>query len=449
MRMSSKKLASLVLAALAIVPLGVAAQQKVDIPGRDKLLPEKPAQIYSIGAEDGEEWELLSGVRQVAFDARDNLYVLDGNNYRVLVFDANGRFLRKISKQGGGPGELLGPIGMTVTTDGLIVVADIGRRAYSIFKLDGTFVKNVQFDDGEVPGMGGAGGGLQAHPRSGVVARTSPFMGMTRGGPNVSNIGAPTGERKSYVKWWDFAGGASTTDGGARAPADAVKTAQLYEFTLPSITPRVVENSGSGGERRVAVMITQPMWQMEVYQGVLPTGGIAFVNEKDYRVKMTTPAGQIERVVERPFAAKKATEKDKELALEQRRENMKNNTGARINVSNVNGRQSFSTGAGGGGRGEIPSIEEMLKTATFEDFIPVLRGLRTDPQGRIWLARTPADFGPNGPVDIIRSDGTYIGTIAKSPLPDAVARSGRAAYVERDDLGVEHVVVRRLPPTWS
>jgi hypothetical protein len=249
------------------------------------------------------------------------------------------------------------------------------------------------------------------------------------------------------VKWWDLGmSGARTSADGARVPAGTPTTTQLYEFTLPSITPKVQE-SGSGGERRMMVMVSQPMWQMEVYQGILPTGGLAFVNEKDYRVNVTSPVGAIERVIERPFKAKKATEKDKELALERRRENMRNNTTGAIRVSSVNGRQSFSSGASR--NTEIPSIEEMLRTTQFEETIPVVRGLRTDPQGRVWIARMPADFGQQGPVDILRANGSYVGTLASARLPDAVSRTGRAAYIERDDLGVEHVAVRRLPANWQ
>ena len=97
------------------------------------------------------------------------------------------------------------------------------------------------------------------------------------------------------MKWFDFSNSPARAADGAKPAADALKTAKLYEFTLPSLTPKVVENTGSGGERRVMAMVVQPMFQMEPMQGVLPTGGIAFVNEKDYRVNITTPVGQIER----------------------------------------------------------------------------------------------------------------------------------------------------------
>jgi hypothetical protein len=33
-------------------------------------------------------------------------------------------------------------------------------------------------------------------------------------------------------------------------------------------------------------------------------------------------------------------------------------------------------------------------------------------------------------------------------MPDAISATGRAAYVEKDDMDVEKVVVRALPPAW-
>jgi uncharacterized protein (TIGR03382 family) len=71
------------------------------------------------------------------------IYIVDYYNNRVLVFDPSGKFIRKIGKKGGGPGEFMAPTAMTINSDGNIVVNDIGRGGYSIFKTDGTFVKNV------------------------------------------------------------------------------------------------------------------------------------------------------------------------------------------------------------------------------------------------------------------------------------------------------------------
>ncbi len=422
--------------------MAASAQQKVLVPPKDKLLTEKPATVYSIGAEDGEDWELLSGVRNVAFDAQDNLYVLDANNHRVLVFDAKGKYLRKISQKGEGPGELMAPTAMTVSTDGSIVVGDIGRRAFSIFKPDGSFVKNILFEQGQAPGMGGAGGSnLQAHPRGGVVARSMPFL-MGRAGPggpgglggvSTADLSKPTGEQKSPIKWFDLGTGKAT---------------ELYGLTMPSITPKVQDTGAGQGERRVAIVMMAPIWGAPISFGVLPTGGVAVLHEKDYRVKVVSPTGQVERIIERSIAPRKATEADKKKFMEARREAQKNGTAGGMQIRMNNGQASFSTGGGPMPVGEAQSIEQMLQNATFEEYIPVLRRVDTDVFGRIWVTRTPADFGQKVLVDVLRADGTYIGTLNGQAVPDAVSKTGRAAYIERDELGVEHVVVRTLPATW-
>src|SRR5262245_16538265 len=110
-----------------LVPALLIAQQTAQLPARDKILAEKIPALFTVGREEGADWEILSGVRAVAFDSLDNLYLLDANNFRVLVFDANGKFVHKIARQGGGPGELMVPTGMTVQSDGTIVISDGGR----------------------------------------------------------------------------------------------------------------------------------------------------------------------------------------------------------------------------------------------------------------------------------------------------------------------------------
>jgi hypothetical protein len=194
--------------------------------------------------------------------------------------------------------------------------------------------------------------------------------------------------------------------------------------------------------------VTTPMWQPQPTFGVLPSGGVAFAHEKEYRVKVANPLGKVERIIERPIAPKKATDRDRQLAIAQQRENLKRGGGTRLAIRVGDG-GGTRVSTGGPPAGEEPSIEDMLKNTTFEEYIPVLRRVDTDPQGRIWVARTPADFGQRGPVDLLRANGAYIGTVANDRIPDAVSRSGRAAYIERDDLGVERVAVKRVPTTWQ
>ncbi|MEX2284255.1 MAG: 6-bladed beta-propeller [Gemmatimonadota bacterium] len=405
-------------AAIALIaPMTLVAQQKVQLPARDKILSEKPAVVYSIGKEDGADWEMLSGVRWVAFDARDNLYVLDGNNYRVLVFDATGKYVRTISRPGQGPGELMAPTGMTVMTDGTIVVSDGSRRAYSLFNSDGSFARNALYGEGE--GVGGRLEGLHMHPRGGVVTQIFPLRKRGSGSP-----GAPTGERKVPLRWINF----SATGGS---------TLTLYEFTEPSIMPKV-ESAGRG----ISVTTLPANWTPPSTFGVLPNGGVVVSDEAHYSVKVVSPAGIVERILERPIAPRRGTQKDKETFLKREAESISQ-------TARLSSRTGPSGGSTGANAPSLARLEEMLRSAAWLDVIPVLRRVRSDPQGRIWVARTPDDFGLYGPVDIIRADGAYIGTINNAMLPAAVSRTGRAAFIERDELGVEHVTVKRLPATWQ
>jgi hypothetical protein len=398
-----------------VVPLPLAAQAKVQLPARDKVLAEKPAVVFTVGKEDGQAWEVLSGVRWVAFDASDNLYVLDGNNFRVLVFDANGKFVRSISRKGEGPGELMAPTGMTVISDGTLVVSDGGRRAYSLFKSDGTFLRNVLY--GENEGVGGRMEGLHSHPRRGIVAQI--FQRNVR---QPDSPAAPIPERKSPVRWLDFA--------ATGAPPI------LYEFTVPSITPRV-EPAGRG----VSITTMLPNWTPSQTFGVLPAGGVVISDEAGYRVKVVSPAGKVERIIERPIAPRRGTQKDKDTFVKREAESLALNRGA-------SSRTGPNGAAGSPGLSNV-RLEEMLSKTPWLDVIPVLRRVSADPQGRIWVARTPEDFGVYGPVDILRSDGTYIGTINTAVPPAAVSKTGRAAFIERDELGVERVTVKRLPAAWQ
>src|SRR5690606_29180218 len=107
----------------------------------------RPADVYSVGTVEGRDWEMFSDIRSLAFDRDDNLYVLDGQNYRVVVFDRSGRYVRQFGKQSGGPGELQAPFGLAITPDQHVVVSDPMCRAFMLFTREGKHVRNVPFDD--------------------------------------------------------------------------------------------------------------------------------------------------------------------------------------------------------------------------------------------------------------------------------------------------------------
>lgn len=407
------------------------AQQAVTLPERDRPLAGTPATVFSIGREEGESWELLANVSGVDFDAAGNLYVLDAGNHRVLVLDSRGRLLRTIGKQGGGPGELMVPSGLAVQRDGSVVVADLGRSAFSVFNGDGSFRFSVPYADtlgSPPPEQRGATPGVVAHP-NGVAVFGS--LRIAVGGPGNAGPPRPPTDVAVYVR-----------------PLDA-KAAPRLLYRVPREAP-VLRTSGSENNRSVRsvprAFSPQPGW------GVLPNGGLVVLpgNTPEYRLQLVGSDGQVQRTLTRAIEPRRPGRADQERAKEQLAERMRSGEGmirmeVRAGPEGVDRR--VSTGGPGGGAAEA-DIQAQLRELQFAERIPVIAGVRTDPQGRIWIARTPRRIGDDGPIDLLDAQGRYLGTLAPQPLPDAISATGLAAYITRDDLGVERVVVKRLP-TWK
>ena len=127
----------------------VTAQQIITLPAQDRALTGQPVRVFSIGDADGADWEVLSRLGSAAFDALDNLYVLDGQGTskpRVLVFDATGKFVRQFGRGGSGPGEFRASSDVFVLASGDIVVSDPGNSAYVLFSPNGVHRRNVRFE---------------------------------------------------------------------------------------------------------------------------------------------------------------------------------------------------------------------------------------------------------------------------------------------------------------
>ncbi|HSJ16003.1 MAG TPA: hypothetical protein VK939_16465 [Longimicrobiales bacterium] len=402
-----------------------ALAQQTTLPAQDRALPGSATTVYRVGADEGESWELLSNVSGVDFDRNDNLHILDAGNHRVVVLDARGRFLRSFGKRGGGPGELLAPTALAVLDDGTVAVADIGRGAISLFAADGTFRKNLPFADSlghPPPETPGGITSLAAYPRGGVAVYGG--MRLQIGGPG----GPPPAPTTSVPVY------ALPLDGDPRVIHRVSRDAP------------VVRTDGGAEQRRMRMapraFAPQPAW------GVLPDGGVAALQGPGYQVQVTGPDGGVARTLARPIEPRRVTKQDQDRARDVAAERMRTGAGmVRMEVRAGPGGtdRSVSTGSGGGrGLGEA-EIRELLQDMQFADVVPVIAGLRTDPQGRIWVARTARQYGEDGPIDLLTADGRYLGTTAPQALPDAISRSGLAAWIVRDDMDVEQVVVKRLP----
>jgi hypothetical protein len=402
------------LLAVALLSANAAAQDRVvRLPERDRALAGTPAQVFAIGAGDSIATETFGEVTGVAFDASDNLYVLDRQASRVMVFDRNGRFLRQIGAPGEGPGELMVAGTLTIGGDGTVIVSDFARPGYSLFRPDGTFLRNIMMEDWAPSFSGGIGW----HPRGGIVAPHRQPFGPPRPGATTQT------QNVLPLIFQPITGGQAT---------------RLYD--IPQVT-RIEQQSSGPGQLNVR-MRPPPTFSPAVLFGVIPSGQMALSFTSGYTVRILDASGQTVRYLQRPMRPRLTTNADRERARAERRES----------IASGRGGIRIQRGGGGGGRpmpGRSPQdIERALGEMEFADTIPVLRGLRVAPSGKLWVERTGRTVGEPGPIDLVTPEGQYLGTITGTALPDAISRSGLAAYIERDENDVQRIVVRRLPEGW-
>lgn len=73
----------------------------------------------------------------ICVDAQGRLYVADTLNFRIQIFDADGRFVKTFGELGDGPGFLNRPKGIGVDSEGHVYVVDSSFSNFQIFDTDG------------------------------------------------------------------------------------------------------------------------------------------------------------------------------------------------------------------------------------------------------------------------------------------------------------------------
>ncbi len=76
-------------------------------------------------------------------DNDGNIYVLDGKEKKIKVFDSAGKFVKKFGEEGQGPGELNLPVSLQVTPAREIVIGDASNQKLMFFSLEGRFLREM------------------------------------------------------------------------------------------------------------------------------------------------------------------------------------------------------------------------------------------------------------------------------------------------------------------
>ena len=67
----------------------------------------------------------------------------DTDNHRIQIFDDQGRYLHKFGHEGKLSHQLDSPFGLSIDSDGNIIVADSNNKSIKIFTLDGQFLRRI------------------------------------------------------------------------------------------------------------------------------------------------------------------------------------------------------------------------------------------------------------------------------------------------------------------
>jgi len=98
----------------------------------------------SIGNEKDENY-LFYRTWHLAVDRQGNIYVLDGGNKCIQVFDKQGQYLRTIGRKGQGPGEFRSPQNVFVNDkNGEVYVPDF--RSIKVFASNGNYLKTIPLE---------------------------------------------------------------------------------------------------------------------------------------------------------------------------------------------------------------------------------------------------------------------------------------------------------------
>lgn len=387
--------------------------------GPDQIVVPTTDDAYAVGAFDGEDWETFADVAGVAFDGAGNLCVLDAGARRVVVVDGDGALVRTVGQEGEGPGEFRRPSSLAVFDDGSMAVLDVDKL--HVFDADGRFEKSAPVNAIRLGGVLLFGATVHPLPDNRVLL-VSPASTRSLP-PEVVMFGADSTEFEEGLPL-----NVLSLDGGE---PDVIFRA----WEPPPAAPGKMEVLQSDGGNAAAIFVGGlRAFEPKLHVAPLSNGWVAVADSTGYAVKIVTADGSVARVVERPILPVVVTEEVQQRERERRLRALDEDGGGPRLLNAVDDAAARNL------------HERNVELLQFMDEAPVIRDMAVDRADRLWIARTGADGLGDGPIDIVATDGGYVGTLETSalPIPDAFGPGGLMAYVETDELGVQSVRVIRL-----
>ena len=127
----------MVLVLLAALPSQLVAQARGATPAAWHLVEE----ARFGGAED--DAAAFGEIRGVVATRTGKIMVLDYKLHELKLFDAQGKFVKRVARDGAGPGEIRDANGLALGSDGSVWVHDPANGRLSVFDPEGRFIRQI------------------------------------------------------------------------------------------------------------------------------------------------------------------------------------------------------------------------------------------------------------------------------------------------------------------
>jgi hypothetical protein len=118
---------------------GVKVITNPDYP-RDGVFQLSLEEDLSIGIEEGDERYMLNRPQDIKVTNDGTIYIMDWGDTCIKVYDSEGGYLRTVGREGVGPGEFSTPVYMAFSEDGRIFLMDGRNQRIVIFNIHGEYL---------------------------------------------------------------------------------------------------------------------------------------------------------------------------------------------------------------------------------------------------------------------------------------------------------------------
>jgi hypothetical protein len=277
-------------------------------------------EVLRIGQAEGAPEYQFGAITGVNVDAEGQIYVGDSQAQEIRVFDQDGVYLRTIGRPGSGPGELgPGGTGVFFGQGDTLFVPDPAQQRVNLFLRAGSFVRSFP-----VPMSQGISVKWAITPERELLQQ-------------VRRLALPGAEQESGPDLVLRRG----SDGAIRDTALSFPAGMSVRF--------------SGGAPAIKLFEPEPIWELA------EDGGLYFAINSDFRVEVRSAAGELERVLQKPFERQPVTEADREVFREY--------------IQKAFERQGVPPAA----------MQMVMQGISFADHYPAFATILAGPEGSLWV----------------------------------------------------------------